>query len=497
MNPDTLLPQHARLISGSAIAPEVAEARGYRSITRKVDLRELGFADRQCRIPALLIPVWGGSGEVATYQSRPDEPRINENGKAVKYETPSGTRMALDVHPQARQWIGDPSRPLLITEGVRKADAAVSKGLCCIALLGVWNWRGTNEHGGKTALADWEHIALNNRLVYICFDSDVMTKPEVHSALARLKAFLESKGARVLLIYLPPSDGAAKVGLDDYLAAGHSVDELLALSSPDPRTVSHTEGEELQASYHETSSGLVWLKPTANGVVSIPLTNFTARIISDVAEDDGAEARRFFEVEARLNGRRAVFAVPAAQFPAMNWAMEHLGAGAVIQPGFGLRDHARAAVQILSGEVPTRKVYSHTGWRNIDNVWVYLHAGGGISSDARVNDVEVRLPVALGRFELPDPPTGDQLRKAIRASLAFLDLAPDSVTFPIFAGIWSAATLQAADFSLHLAGPTGSTQGTCLAHGPAQPTPWKVLHSPPRMLCLWLTTSRQLARWQT
>ena len=48
----------------------------------------------------------------------------------------------------------------------------MSKGLCCIALLGVWSWRETNEHGGKTALPDWELIALNGRDVYITFDSD-------------------------------------------------------------------------------------------------------------------------------------------------------------------------------------------------------------------------------------------------------------------------------------------------------------------------------------
>jgi hypothetical protein len=80
---------------------------------------------------------------------------------------------------------------LFVTEGARKADAAVSRELCCIDLLGVWNWRGTNEWGAKAALPDWDSIALNGRLVYIVFDSDVMLKVAVHTALRRLKAFLE------------------------------------------------------------------------------------------------------------------------------------------------------------------------------------------------------------------------------------------------------------------------------------------------------------------
>ena len=50
-------------------------------------------------------------------------------------------------------------------------STAVSQGLCCIALLGVWNWRGTDEHGGKAALPDWDSIALNDRPGYIVFDS--------------------------------------------------------------------------------------------------------------------------------------------------------------------------------------------------------------------------------------------------------------------------------------------------------------------------------------
>ena len=70
-------------------------------------------------------------------------------------------------------------------------------------MSGVWNWRGTNELGGKTALPDWESIALNDREVFLVFDSDVMTKSGVHLALSRLKAFLESRHARVKVVYLP------------------------------------------------------------------------------------------------------------------------------------------------------------------------------------------------------------------------------------------------------------------------------------------------------
>ncbi len=57
-----------------------------------------------------------------------------------------------------------------------------------------------------------------------------------------------------------------------------------------------------------------WLKPTRDGAVPTPLTNFTARIVADVAEDDGAEVERAFEIEASLNGRSIRGRVPAARF---------------------------------------------------------------------------------------------------------------------------------------------------------------------------------------
>lgn len=177
----------------SAISPEVIDRRGYRTVTTRAELLRLGFSQAQAQVPALLVPIWGVTGEITLYQVRPDVPRIHY-GKAIKYESPKGSKMALDVHPSVRHMLGDPREPLWITEGVKKGDALVSRGCCAVALLGVWNWRGSNGQGGKVALPDWESIALNGRRIYICFDSDIMTKPGVYQALVRLKAFLERRG---------------------------------------------------------------------------------------------------------------------------------------------------------------------------------------------------------------------------------------------------------------------------------------------------------------
>jgi hypothetical protein len=451
---DGLLPQHAALLTASAIADEVAEARGYRSVEQKARLTELGFSPTQARVPALLIPIWNVGGEIALYQTRADGPRIVE-GKAVKYETPLKSRMVLDVPPICRKDLGNPSVPLFVTEGIRKDDAAASVGLCCIGVIGVWNWRGTNDQGGKTALADWDSIALNDRVVYIVFDSDVMTKIGVYRALERLREFLESRHAHVRLIYLPSGPGGTKVGLDDFLAAGHRVDDLFALATTELRPAPGADAPA-GSPYRETPAGLVWEKPTANGTAATPLTNFRARIVAQVTEDDGAEQRRLFEIEGALGARTARFGLPASAFNAMNWPTDYLGSNAVTYAGMGLRDHARVAIQLLSGEVPERTVYTHLGWREIGGEWVYLHGGGAIGPNGPVGEgVETHLEGALSRYVLPDPPVAVELQTAVRASLRLLDVAPDRVSVPLLAAAYR-ATFGATDFSVHLAGPTGT-----------------------------------------
>jgi hypothetical protein len=251
----------------SAIAPHIIEQRGYGTVTIKADLHRL-FSPAQARVPALLIPIWGVTGEIALYQSRPDEPRIVK-GKAVKYETLIGSSMVLDVYPTSVPALGDPAKALYITEGIKKSDALTSRGCCAIALLGVWNWRGTNEWGGKCALPDWDSIALNGRLVYLMFDSDIMQKRPVYEALRRLRDFLERRGGNVFIVYLPAHSGE-KVGVDDYLANGASLDDLHSHATQ--RLVAPDMSHEPNGPYERRPEGLFWIKTTKDGNVPIQLT---------------------------------------------------------------------------------------------------------------------------------------------------------------------------------------------------------------------------------
>lgn len=226
-----IFPQHAALLQASAISPDVARARGYVSVDTKKRLENAGFERYQRRVPGLLIPLRRADGSVWGYQYRPDTPRTTKAGSTIKYETPAGQRNGIDVPVGIKDTIGDPSVPLWVTEGSRKADAAVSAGLTCVSLAGVWGWRGRNSKGGKLAVADWHDIALNERRVILAFDSDAMTKPQVHHALGQLAEYLASKGADVQYLHLPQDDDG-KTGLDDYIAA-HGADGLAELIRPE------------------------------------------------------------------------------------------------------------------------------------------------------------------------------------------------------------------------------------------------------------------------
>jgi Domain of unknown function (DUF3854) len=213
-----VFPQHQAMLRDSAVSADVARARGYVSVDSKAQLKRHsdGFNGKH-PVPGLLIPLRRVDGSVWGYQYRPDAPRILD-GKPRKYETPYQQAGGIDVPPAIKDKLGDPSVPLFVTEGSKKADSAVSAGLACVSVLGVWNWRGSNAVGGKVALPDWHDIALNGRRVVLAFDSDVVRKRAVAKALAELAAYLKSKGAAVSYLHLPDADDA-KCGLDDYIAA--------------------------------------------------------------------------------------------------------------------------------------------------------------------------------------------------------------------------------------------------------------------------------------
>jgi hypothetical protein len=395
----------------------------------------------------LLVPVRDLAGRVVALKVRRD---AQDNGPKYLYISSTasgGPGPGAPLHIPVFAVRHGPRDAVRVTEGELKADLATHlSGILTISVPGVSAWRGVIP-----VLAE-----LAPRVVHLAFDADSMTNPMVARATEATAEAIALEGYDVLL---ETWDGLLAKGVDDALAARLPIQ--LAPAQVRPERSHPTERRDIQQSsgahsYKATPGGLVWVRQTHNGPVTVQLTNFRALIATDVLDDDGAEVRRRFEMEARLNGWCRRFTVTADAFAGMGWVAEHLGARAIVYPGLGLRDHARAAMQVLSGEVPERHVYSHTGWRQLpDGCWAYLNGRGAIGADGLVAGVEVALPDALAGISLPDPPVGKELVVAIRASLCLVDVGPDHITFPLLGAAYR-AVFGDIDFALHLAGPTGA-----------------------------------------
>src|SRR5829696_9005149 len=220
---------HQQQLKESAIAEEVAVARGYRTIRRRSEV-PTEFAQWQRRL-GLLVPTHSPDRVTCGHQLRPNKPIHRKNGNAPRYETPAGSRITLDANPLMLEKVCTGERDLWITEGPKKVDSLTSQGEPTVGIIGVWNFA---EPGSKsrTPLSCWNHVRLRGRRVIIVYDADARTNPDVQEALRRLVAMLEGLGAIVLVVYLPAVNGDGKACVVDYLATGGTVAELRLMAAP-------------------------------------------------------------------------------------------------------------------------------------------------------------------------------------------------------------------------------------------------------------------------
>lgn len=295
----TLSPEHfEEIIVHSAINPDVASARGYRTLygTEKdrTELAELGFSRsivaREETYPALLVPLYRATGEVVSYQLKPASPRMLNGGektREVKYENPKGSTNHVDVPPSTQLLLSDITKSLWITEGMKKVDCLISQNRAAIGLTGVFNWRSK-----LGTLGDWEDIPLKDREVVICFDSDAKTNRNVQLAMRRLGGWLESKGAKTVYYLTVPEEvkGTHVKGVDDFFAAGGDLKTLSEAASKmppgeGPKDASFTDAvlaervseDELEASFC-WARGIGWLKWNGHVWEEVAETQPTERV---------------------------------------------------------------------------------------------------------------------------------------------------------------------------------------------------------------------------
>jgi len=135
--------------------------------------------------------------------------------KTLRYAQPPGTVNEVYLPPYIdwKEYLAG-KLPIIFTEGEKKSAAATKNDLPTIGLGGVWCFMSTRAQAPLLPIFD--EINLKDRMVYICYDSDAATNPDIVVAEYTFAKRLTERGAVVMIARIPSVKGA-KVGIDDYL----------------------------------------------------------------------------------------------------------------------------------------------------------------------------------------------------------------------------------------------------------------------------------------
>jgi len=211
---------------------------------------------------------------------------------------------------------------------------------------------------------------------------------------------------------------------------------------------------------------VVWEKTDSGMHRSVsPLCNFVVWPTRDILKDDGFATERFIELCGLLQGGVSLksFKISAKTFLDMKWPIEAWGIRVAVRPR--MDQELRYAIQLMAQEgIPASTIYTHLGWRKIDDVWVFLHSKGAVGSNA----TEVEVSDRLKRYSLPND--GGDLKEALKASLSILKIGPKRIMIPLYALVWLAPLSEILriagiepSFLTYLWGASGTFKSTILA----------------------------------
>src|SRR5688572_30418485 len=120
-----LLTHHVQHLRASGLTNATIVASGIYSETNREKLAAiLNWKHPSKTIsPALVFPFTAPDGTNGYNRVRPDVPRLDRNGKPIKYESPKKQPSHICLPPGVAAKLHDPSQEIAITEGEKKALA--------------------------------------------------------------------------------------------------------------------------------------------------------------------------------------------------------------------------------------------------------------------------------------------------------------------------------------------------------------------------------------
>ena len=197
-----------------------------------------------------------------------------------------------------------------------------------------------------------------------------------------------------------------------------------------------------------------------------PLSNFTARVESELMIDDGQNTP---QIQYHLVGKLAdgtplpAIDVPAEEFDGMRWIGKSWGVRAFALVGAGKMHLLRRAVLEASlKEIRSERVYTFTGFYTVNGEPAFLTASGALTAKGLNTSARVELPNNLAHYWLPEPKRGEDLIQAVRYSLGFIDIARSAITVPLWAAMYAAplTSLKPLNTVLWVYGPSQSKKSS-------------------------------------
>ena len=149
-----LADHHREALARSGIDLERAASRGYETIDNKRCLAELKVTPAGRNVPGLLVPLLDVRGSVWGHQYRPDVRgcRTTATGSSSTRRPPASATGSTSRAVSAPS-SGIPGSRCLSPRGPRRLIVLWRTDCAVWDLPGVWSFRGTNNLGGKVAIA--------------------------------------------------------------------------------------------------------------------------------------------------------------------------------------------------------------------------------------------------------------------------------------------------------------------------------------------------------
>lgn len=221
----TLSPEHRAHLKTSGLTNETIDANGFYSEANGKRIASILGWRRWSSGAVIVLPFFEpGASEPTLCRVRPDKPRTKESKgrtRTVKYEQPKGVPLVpyFPVGSRTDGRLKDVSKPLVFTEGEKKAALLDQLGFAVVGAAGVSNFHDKphRDDNDEWRLHPWitNHCTLSGRVCLICFDSDAAEKDEVMRAAGQLAGMIHAAGGIPRFVSIP-SDGDNKLGIDDF-----------------------------------------------------------------------------------------------------------------------------------------------------------------------------------------------------------------------------------------------------------------------------------------